>query len=147
MRRLSINERKNIDDYLELIYKISEEEARGLARIKEMSKVLGVYPSTVTEMMQKLSDKDMVIRVDYEGVKLTDTGRKHAMAVLSRHRILECFFLQYLEIPPSEVKDEICGIEHHLSQRVLMQLYMKLGSPKTCPHGKLIPTAWGKVDG
>jgi len=144
---LSLNEHKNIDDYLELIYKISEEEARGLARIKEISTTLGVYPSTVTEMMQKLSDKGMVTRVDYEGVRLTDTGRNHAMAVLSRHRILECFFLQYLEIPPSEVKDEICGIEHHLSQKVLMRLYMKLGSPKNCPHGKLIPVAWGKVDG
>lgn len=144
---MSLNEHKNIDDYLELIYKISEEEARGLARIKEISTTLGVYPSTVTEMMQKLSDKGMVTRVDYEGVRLTDTGRNHAMAVLSRHRILECFFLQYLEIPPSEVKDEICGIEHHLSQKVLMRLYMKLGSPKNCPHGKLIPVAWGKVDG
>ena len=142
VRVLSISERNNVDDYLELIYTISEEKSKGLARIKQISKELGVYPSTATEMMQKLSDKGLVIRQDYEGVKLTDLGRCHAKAVLARHRILECFFLQYLEIPPSEVKEEICGIEHHLSQGILMRLYDKLGKPKTCPHGKPIPVAW-----
>ncbi len=132
-------ERKNPDDYVELIYLISEEQGRGLARIKEISSGLGVFPSTATEMMQKLSDKGFVIRSNYEGVKLTDEGKHYARQVLARHRILECFFLQYLELEPSEVKDEICGIEHHLSPRTLKRLHEKLGKPKTCPHGKPIP--------
>jgi DtxR family Mn-dependent transcriptional regulator len=136
---LSIEERKNIDDYLELIYIISEEESKGIARIKEISKELGVYPSTATEMMQKLSKKGFVKRLDYEGVKLTEPGKKRAMDVLSRHRILECFFMQYLEMDPADVKMEICGIEHHLSYRVLIRLYHRLGNPKFSPQGKPIP--------
>lgn len=132
-------EHKNPDDYVELIYTISEERGHGLARIKEISSGLGVYPSTATEMMQKLSEKGFVIRSNYEGVKLTDEGRRYAQQVLARHRILECFFLQYLQLEPSEVKDEICGIEHHLSQRTLKLLHEKLGKPTTCPHGKPIP--------
>jgi len=51
-----LEERKNPDDYVELIYVISEENSKGIARIKEISSALGVYPSTVTEMMQKLSE-------------------------------------------------------------------------------------------
>ncbi len=133
------DERKNPDDYVELIYVISEENSKGMVRIKEISSGLGVYPSTVTEMMQKLSEKGYVIRFNYEGVKLTAEGRLYAREVLARHRILECFFLQYLELEPSEVKEEICGIEHHLSHRTLKRLHEKLGCPDTCPHGKPIP--------
>lgn len=133
------NERKNPDDYLELVYILSEESSKGLVRVKEISSVLKVFPSTVTEMMQRLSEKGLVIRVDYEGVRLTDGGRAMARAVLSRHRILECFFNQFLGMKPEEVEEEICGIEHHISDRVLLRLYEKLGKPKVCPHGRPIP--------
>ncbi|MBC7120320.1 MAG: metal-dependent transcriptional regulator [Candidatus Methanosuratus sp.] len=135
-------EQKNPDDYLELIYVLSEESSRALVRIKEISGALGVFPSTATEMTQRLSEKGFVIRVDYGGVRLTEMGRSMARAVLSRHRILECFFHQYLGMAPEEVSDEICGIEHHISDRVLLRLYEKLGKPKCCPHGKPIPISF-----
>ncbi|MEJ5293238.1 MAG: metal-dependent transcriptional regulator [Candidatus Methanosuratincola sp.] len=136
---MDYREHKNPEDYLEFIYVLSEEFSKGLVKIKEISSALGVFPSTVTETMQRLSEKGLVIRVDYEGVRLTETGRAMARAVLSKHRILECFFYQYLGMSPEEVADEICGIEHHISDRVLMRLYEKLGKPKCCPHGKPIP--------
>ncbi len=136
---MGYREHKNPEDYLEFIYLLSEESSKGLVKIKEISGALGVFPSTVTEMMQRLSEKGFVIRTDYEGVRLTETGRAAAKAVLSRHRILECFFYQYLGLSPEEVADDICGIEHHMSDRVLARLYEKLGKPKFCPHGKPIP--------
>ncbi len=136
---MGYREHKNPEDYLEFIYLRSEESSKGLVKIKEISGALGVFPSTVTEMMQRLSEKGLVIRVDYEGVRLTETGRATAKAVLSRHRILECFFYQYLGMAPEEVADDICGIEHHISEKVLARLYEKLGRPKHCPHGKPIP--------
>jgi len=140
---VDIAEHKNPDDYLEMIYTISEEESKGLVRIKELSERLGVYPSTVTETMQKLAERGLVVRISYEGVRLTGAGRSYAMDILSKHRVLECFFSQYLGMVPSDVQDEICGIEHHLSRRVLERLYLKLGKPKSCPHGKPIPAIWG----
>lgn len=142
-----IREHKNPDDYLELIYVLSEESSKELARIKDISRVLGVFPSTATEMMQRLSEKGLVIRIDYEGVRLTELGRSMAEATLSRHRILECFFEKYLGMAPEEVKDEICGIEHHISDRVLLKLYEKLGKPKVCPHGKPIPIRFEEAEG
>ncbi|MGQ9759761.1 MAG: metal-dependent transcriptional regulator [Candidatus Methanomethylicaceae archaeon] len=134
-------EHKNPDDYLELIYIISEEDSKGYARTKELSERLGVYPSTVTEMMQKLSERGLVIWISYGGVKLTNAGKEYAKSVLKRHRILECFFFQYLGLDPSDVQNEVCGIEHHLSGEILDRLYARLGKPKFCPHGKPIPTS------
>ncbi len=136
---MHLDEKKNPDDYVELIYVISEENSKGIVRIKEISSALGVYPSTATEMMQKLSEKGYVARSNYGGVRLTEEGRRYAREVLARHRTLECFFLQYLGLEPSEVEDEICGIEHHLSTRTLKRLHERLGRPATCPHGRPIP--------
>ncbi len=140
---LNREEHKNPDDYLELIYVISEEGSRRYVRTKELSERLGVYPSTVTEMMQKLADRGLVIWISYGGVKLTDAGKEYAKFILKSHRILECFFFQYLGLDPIQVKDEICGIEHHISGETLERLYEKLGKPKFCPHGKPIPTSEG----
>jgi DtxR family Mn-dependent transcriptional regulator len=140
---LSKGEHKNPDDYLELIYVISEEGHKRTVRTKDISERLGVYPSTVTEMIQKLSERGLVIWMSYGGVRLTEEGRKYARAILKRHRILECFFFQYLGLDPSKVQSEVCGIEHHLSGEILERLYEKLGRPKLCPHGKPIPTTEG----
>ena len=140
---MSKREHKNPDDYLELIYIISEESHKRTVRTKEISERLGVYPSTVTEMIQKLAERGLVIWMSYGGVKLTEEGRKYARAILKRHRILECFFFQYLGLDPSKVQSEVCGIEHHLSGEILERLYEKLGRPKLCPHGKPIPTTEG----
>jgi predicted DNA-binding transcriptional regulator YafY len=87
---LSKGEHKNPDDYLELIYVISEEGHKRTVRTKDISERLGVYPSTVTEMIQKLAERGLVIWMSYGGVRLTEEGRKYARAILKRHRILEC---------------------------------------------------------
>lgn len=133
---------KNADDYLELIYTLSVEGSHSDVRIKEIAEGLSVYPSTATEMVQKLSERGLIVHNDYGGVRLTESGIKHAESVLSRHRILECFFVNYLKMDLLEVQGDICGMEHHLSPAVLLSLYEKLGRPKTCPHGKPIPTSW-----
>lgn len=136
-------DRKNPDDYLELIYVISEEGPKRTVRTKELSERLGVYPSTVTEMIQKLAERGLVVWISYGGVRLTEEGKKYARAILKRHRILECFFFQYLGLDPSKVQSEVCGIEHHLSGEILERLYEKLGKPKSCPHGRPIPISEG----
>jgi len=140
---LSGEERRTPEDYLELIYVISEEDRKGIVRTKELSERLGVYPSTVTEMMQKLAERGLVVRISCGGVRLTKEGRRCAKATLRRHRILECFFFQYLGLDPSQVRNEVCGMEHHLSGEILDRLYEKLGRPRLCPHGKPIPLLEG----
>lgn len=140
---LSKEEHKNPDDYLELIYTLSEEDSKKSVRTKELSERLGVYPSTVTEMIQKLAERGLVIWISYGGVRLTEEGKRYARDILKRHRILECFFFQYLGLDPSQVQSEVCGIEHHLSGEVVDRLYEKLGRPKLCPHGKPIPASEG----
>jgi len=48
-----------VEDYLRAVYEIIEQ--KGYARIKDISRELGVRPSSVVEMMRKLHDRGFVI--------------------------------------------------------------------------------------
>lgn len=130
---------KNIEDYLETIYIISEEKKKGPVRTKDLAEQLEVYPSTVSEMVKKLIKMKLVIKVGHGSIKLTDKGKEYARKVLKNHRLLECFFYQYLGLNNAKTRNTICKIEHHINEEIFNILYEKLGRPKVCPHGNPIP--------
>jgi len=63
-----------VEDYLKAVYDVVEQ--KGYARIKDISKELGVRPSTVVEMMRKLHGNGLVVYERYGGITLTPQGRK-----------------------------------------------------------------------
>ncbi|MDH5806991.1 MAG: metal-dependent transcriptional regulator [Candidatus Methanomethylicaceae archaeon] len=135
---MGMKNNKNIEDYLEAIYIISEEMELGSVRIKELAKILEVYPSTVSEMVKRLIEMELVIKTSHGSIKLTEIGKERAKQVLKNHRVLECLFY-YLGLDPHSIKNAICGMEHHINEEIFNALYEKLGRPKLCPHGKPIP--------
>lgn len=134
-----MKDHKNIEDYLETIYILSEEMGFGKVRIKKLAEILEVYPSTVSEMVKKLLEMGLVIKMRNGSIKLTEIGKERAKQVLKSHRVLECLFHYYLGLDISNIKDAICGIEHHINEEIFNALYEKLGKPKLCPHRKPIP--------
>ncbi|MHA2323785.1 MAG: iron dependent repressor, metal binding and dimerization domain protein [Promethearchaeota archaeon] len=65
---------------------------------------------------------------------------KIATNVLRKHRLAELLLTDILHLEWSKVNDEACKLEHALSDEILNPLEILLGYPKTCPHGKPIPT-------
>lgn len=134
-----MKDHKNIEDYLETIYIISEEMGLGNVRVKELAKLLEVCPSTASEMVKKLIEMGLATKMGHGNIKLTEIGKKRAKKVLKNHRVLECLFHHYLGLDVSNIEDAICGMEHHVDEEIFNMLYEKLGKPKLCPHGKPIP--------
>lgn len=134
-----MKDHKNVEDYLEAIYVVSEELRFDKVRVKELAKLLEVYPSTASEMVKKLMGMGFVIKTSRGGIKLTEAGKKRARQVLKNHRVLECLFHYYLGLDLSDVENAICEIEHHINEEIFNAMYEKLGRPKSCPHGKPIP--------
>ena len=69
---MKISISRKVEDYLRIVYEIVE--TKGYARIRDISKALGVKPSTVVEMMRKLHEQGLVIYEKYGGVTLTSRG-------------------------------------------------------------------------
>ena len=106
---------------------------------------IGVSASTASESIRKLADQGLVDHEKYGAVTLTDAGRRAALAMVRRHRLMETFLVNELGYSWDEVHDEAEVLEHAVSDRMLDRIDAKLGHPTRDPHGDPIPAADGQV--
>ncbi|WP_402469206.1 metal-dependent transcriptional regulator [Isoptericola aurantiacus] len=106
---------------------------------------LGVGPSTVSETVRRLTAQGLLGHEPYSGVWLTDAGRRHALTMVRRHRLIETWLVRELGYTWDEVHDEAEVLEHAVSDRLVERIDVRLGRPERDPHGDPIPTADGRV--
>lgn len=132
------------DDYLKAIYHHTEWQDSAITP-SQLAAVLGLAPSSVTEMVKKLAAQGLVTHRPYGPVSLTDAGRRRAAAVIRRHRLVETWLVREFGYTWDEVHDEAEVLEHALSDRLLEGIDDRLGHPRFDPHGDAIPDAAGAV--
>lgn len=133
-----------IDDYVKTIYHHTEWQTAPITP-SQLAAELGLAPSTVTEMVQKLAAQGLVSHRPYGPVSLTDAGRLRAAAIIRRHRLIETWLVQEFGYAWDEVHDEAEVLEHTISDRLLEGIDARLGYPRFDPHGDAIPDARGDV--
>lgn len=135
-----------VEDYLKAI--LLEEQALAPGQLVTMGQIasaLDVAPGTVTAMVKTLEKSDLVAYEPYSGVRLSEEGRREAIHVLRRHRLIELFLVETLGLDWSEVHDEAEKLEHAISDRLIDRIDEILGYPKVDPHGDPIPTVAGEL--
>ncbi len=135
-----------VENYIKQIYL---EEQRGEGDPVPMGKLaaaLKVFPGTATTMIKSLHEANLVNYEARVGVRLTESGRKLALHVLRRHRVIELFLVKVLDMNWSEVHEEAENMEHVISDEVLAHMERHLGYPRVDPHGDPIPNPKGEVD-
>ena len=115
--RTMVSER--MEDYLEAIEEVAGK--KGYAKVVDVSKHLGIAPSSVTEMFQKLSDEGYIHYEKYRGVTLTDKGKAVARDTKNRHETLKTF-LEILGVDEDIADEDACGIEHHVHALTMERL-------------------------
>jgi DtxR family Mn-dependent transcriptional regulator len=129
--------------YLKTIYNL--EWKNGGARTGDIAKILKITPGSVTNTLEVLEGKGLVVREPYKGVNLTDQGRKLALSVFRRHRLAERLLVDLLQMDWAESHEEACRLEHSISEEVASSIQKRLNDPKTCPHGNPIPDEKGSL--
>ena len=105
--------------YLDEIYNISRKKRGGWVSNKELAKSLKVKPASVSGMLEKLSEKNLIIWEPRKAIRLTSEGRKIAEQLNEIHMLLNEFFEKVLKISDEEVVEELsCEIEHHITDEV-----------------------------
>jgi len=127
-----------VEDYAKAIYSLTGWGSE-TASTNDLADRLGVKAGSVSAMIKKLDSAGLVERVPYHGVRLTAEGTRVAMAVLRRHRLLELFLAEVLDVPWDRVHDEAEILEHALSEDLTDLISAKLGEPDFDPHGDPIP--------
>ena len=135
-----------VENYLKAIYLIASRRAEGEAvATGEIAQSLNVSPGTVTGMLKTLSEAELATYTPYEGARLSASGRRLALKVLRRHRLLELFLAQTLQMTWDEVHEEAEHMEHAASERLIDRIDAFLGHPTVDPHGDPIPRADGSL--
>jgi DtxR family transcriptional regulator, Mn-dependent transcriptional regulator len=135
-----------VENYVKTIALISGQHRSGeKVGTGELAQALNVSPGTVTGMLKTLSEASLATYTPYEGAILTPAGRRLAMKVIRRHRLLELFLVQTLNMPWDEVHEEAEHMEHAASERLIDRIDTFLGHPAVDPHGDPIPRSDGSV--
>ena len=107
------------EQYIETIYEIVKK--KGYARVKDVSELLGVGFSAVSEMFNKLSEKGYINYEKHGGVTLTKKGEKLAINLSKKHKVLRDFFI-ILGIDEEVADEDACEIEHVVKQETMDRL-------------------------
>ena len=130
-------------DYLKALYALAPENET--VTTSALAERLQVSAPSVTSMLGKLARAKLVTHTPRAGAQLTARGRKEAIAMVRRHRILETFLVRVLGLDWSDVHEDAEVLEHHISPRVLDAIDRLVGHPGEDPHGHVIPDRAGRV--
>ncbi len=132
------------ENYLKAIYQRSEGGKKAVAT-NALAEALNTSPASVTDMIQKLHEKDLVAYQKYQGVNLSTAGKAHALQVIRKHLLWEVFLVEKLKLGWEEVHEIAEQLEHVQSPLLVQRLDDFLGHPTYSPHGQPIPNPQGEV--
>ena len=133
------------EDYIKTIFNISQSGKRELVGTNQIAEQMSTTAASVTDMLRKLNNKEMIVYEKYKGVKLSPQGTIKAMTLLRKHRLWESFLVEKLNFAWDEVHDIAEQLEHIKSNELVNRLDKYLGYPKFDPHGDPIPDAQGTI--
>lgn len=130
------------ENYLKAIFHLETAYKSGVST-NALAEEMQTKASSVTDMVKRLSDKDLVNYKKYQGVKLSEAGKQAAIEVIRKHRLWEVFLVEKLGFNWDEVHEVAEQLEHIKSEKLTNELDKFLEFPKRDPHGDPIPDAQG----
>lgn len=132
------------ENYLKAIYHLSDGGTKAVLT-NELAEAMSTKAASVTDMIKKLSAKEVITYEKYYGVNITAQGKSEALLVIRKHRLWETFLVDKLGFAWDEVHEVAEQLEHINSSRLIEKLDEFLGYPKVDPHGDPIPDHKGKI--
>lgn len=116
-----------LESYLEQIAELQREH--GAVRTSDLADRMGCKRSSVTNALQRLSEKGLINYQSYRPVTLTDEGEKTISALSRYHEILADFLENVLAFPEEFAQQEACRLEHRVSLCTIerMRSYIEFG--------------------
>lgn len=132
------------ENYLKSIYHLSQTNPEGVST-NAIAAMLDTKASSVTDMVKKLAERNLIIYQKYQGVVLTESGKMAAKMIVRKHRLWEVFLVETLDFSWDEVHEIAEELEHIKSEKLIDKLSAFLNHPTLDPHGDPIPNSKGEI--
>lgn len=128
--------RVEIDEYLEILWCLSEKEIMDLISIRRhIIEEQKEFDDSIIETLEF----EGYVRLDGNNIKLTEKGENIATSIIRSHRLAERFMVDALGMKIHEIEPGACEFEHLLNREIVDSICTFLGHPRKCPHDKFIP--------
>ncbi|MBC8099720.1 MAG: metal-dependent transcriptional regulator [Armatimonadetes bacterium] len=134
-------------DYLVEIYRLSAHASSSQPYVSTsaLADLLDVTAPAVNRMMARLKDLHLLHHEPYQGVRLTEQGKREALIRLRYHRIAEAFLVNVMGFGWHEIYEEAQHISSALSETLAQRMLAMAHEPQFCPHGEPIPQPDGTI--
>jgi DtxR family Mn-dependent transcriptional regulator len=130
-------------EYLAEIFRLQEDEPT--VSTTSLAERLDVSAPAVPRMLKRLKSAGLVKHIPYQGVELTEHGRREALRELRRHRLLEVFLVDVMGFGWDEVHEQADQLGQGLNDIIAERMAEMTGQPTRCPHGEPIPDREGNL--
>lgn len=107
------------EDYVEAVAEILA--AKQECRVVDLAALFGVSHVTVTRIVSRLVGEGLLETEPYRPIRLTNLGKRLAIASRKRHEIVHNFLLA-IGVDEATAAHDAEGIEHHVSPATLTKL-------------------------
>ncbi len=130
-------------EYLAEIYRLQQDNP--IVSTTTLADRLNVSAPAVPRMLKRLKSAGYVKHVPYQGVELTELGKKEALLEIRRHRILEVFLVQIMGFTWDETHEHADDLGSGLNDVLTERMAKMTDFPTRCPHGEPIPDKQGNI--
>lgn len=130
--KIDIKLSESLEDYLEVILNL--EQAKKVARAKDIADKMGVQRGSVTSALKSLKNKKLINYEPYSFITLTSKGKTLAQEITRRHRILRDFLLNVLQVDEETAESTACRMEHAIDSKSLEMLLSFFDYIYECPR-------------
>ena len=107
---------KSTEDYLVAIYQLGGNTHS--VKSVSVAKSLGVSKPAVTLATANLTEQNLIEKVSYGDIQLTEKGEKIARSVYDKHTFIKSFLL-YIGVSEKTADEECCHMEHVLHDETI----------------------------
>lgn len=132
------------ENYIKAIYALQKSLKKPVGT-NDLANRMDTKASSVTDMVRRLSEKELIVYEKYRGCELTEAGEKAALKTIRKHRLWETFLVEKLNFGWEEVHEIAEQLEHIKSVELTNRLDDFLDHPKFDPHGDPIPDKDGEI--
>tara|TARA_A100001035_G_scaffold278661_1_gene278020 strand:+ start:31207 stop:31857 length:651 start_codon:yes stop_codon:yes gene_type:complete len=131
--------------YLKRIFEIYDSEPSTIVKTSQLAKVMRVSNASTTEMIQRLSDRELLTYIPYKGCRLTPEGFKIAARIKRREGLLQILLSEVVGFE-GDVDEAACKMEHDMSSELEEAIDRMLGYPERAPDGTKVPVIERNLD-
>ena len=124
--------------YLKRLFEAHVDNPSAIVKTTQLAEMMNVSPASTTEMIQRLSGRNLVTHIPYKGCRLTPDGFQQAAMIKRREGLIEILLTEIIGFE-GDVLEAACKIEHAIDEELEMALDKMLGYPERTPSGKRIP--------